>query len=144
MRINWEAQQQHMQAQWNEINAENRDLAHRSDATDAERQQAAETAAQLAASRTELQEETAAWAWQAQAGLAWQEYEARTRVQQAEARTLDLEANVRWREAAGEQHLRRAEVEMTNEAVRLTSRLTPRPTDEAGGARSYRWGLGED
>ena len=83
---NWGTQQEHMQAQWNEINAENRDLLHRSDETEAERQQAAEAAAQLAATRTELQEETAAWAWQAQATLAWQENEASMRVQQAEAR----------------------------------------------------------
>ena len=80
MRDNWDTQQQHMQAQWNEINAENRDLAYRSDATDAERHQAEEAAAQLAASRTELQEETATWAWQAQAALTWQENEARMRM----------------------------------------------------------------
>ena len=100
MRTSWDTQQQHMQAQWNEINAENRDLAHRSDATDAERHQAEETAAQLAAIHTELQEETATWARQTQVASTWQESEARMRMQQAEARTPDLEANVRWREAA--------------------------------------------
>ena len=131
MRTSWDTQQQHVQAQWNEINAENCDLAHRSDATGAGRQQAEETAAQLAATRTEPQDEVATWVWQAQAALTWQENKARMRMQQAEARTLDLEASARWREAAGEQHLRRAEAEITEEAVRLTSRITPRPTDEA-------------
>ena len=35
MRTHWEAQQHHLQAQWSETNAENRDLAHRSNTTGA-------------------------------------------------------------------------------------------------------------
>ena len=82
MRTSWDTQQQHVQAQWNEINAENCDLAHRSDATGAGRQQAEETAAQLAASRTELQYEIATWVRQAQAASTWQEIKVRLRMQQ--------------------------------------------------------------